>query len=476
MLNPRRWQALWLLLIGPFLSLFDQFCVNLAAPSINRSFALSPFEFQAVVGGYGLVYGLGLITGGRLGDAYGRRRMYRAGLASFAATSLLCGLAWSPAVLIAARLAQGASAALLQPQVLALVRVQFPEDERARALSWYGVAMSLGMVSGQLLGGAIPSWDLFGQAWRPVFYVAVPLCLLAFAAVPRTLPPDRPPRAEIGAGGRSGIDRVGVALSAAGFALLLLPLAAMRELAFLPTGAALLAAGAVLTAVFVAHQVARDRGGRRALVPTQLFRVPGFVLGVLLNFTLYVASVPFFILLGLYLQEDVGLSPAASGFAFAPAAVAIAVGSRLGLPLTRLIGTGALVAAALCTAAGLGGVLVVITTLSGTDALVPLLVALAVFGVGNGTSVPLVAGIVLRTIPPEDAGAGSGVLTTAQQLAAAAGVAITGAFLYPATVSAPLHYAAAMRVAVAFAVLTAVVAVLLIAAVRRTGGRPPSGG
>ncbi|MEU5884540.1 MFS transporter [Spirillospora sp. NPDC047279] len=462
-LNPRRWTGLWLLLIGPFLSLFDQFCVNLAAPSVNRSFALTSFEFQAVVGGYGLVYGLGLITGGRLGDAYGRLRIYRAGLLCFAVTSLLCGLAWSPAVLIAARLAQGASAALLQPQVLALIRVQFPDSERSRALSWYGVSMSLGMVSGQLFGGAIPSWDLFGLTWRPVFYVAVPLCLLAYAAVPRMIPADRPAR---GAG--SGIDLAGVALSALGFAALLLPLATLREISFVPAGLVLLALGAGCTAVFVAHQVARDRRGRRALLPIPLFRVPAFVYGVLFNFTLYVASVPFFILLGLYLQDEVGLSPAASGLVFAPVAVAIAAGSRLGLPLSRRFGPGSLVAAALCTAAGLAGVLAVMLTLSGDATLVPLLVSLTVFGLGNGTSIPLVTGIVLATIPPPDAGAGSGVLTTAQQLGGAAGVAITGALLYPAAAGAPLRYAAGLGIEVAFAALTGAVAAVLILVARRT--------
>ena len=462
-LNPRRWQALWLLLVGPFLSLFDQFCVNLAAPSINRSFALSPFEFQAVVGGYGLVYGLGLITGGRLGDSYGRRRMYRIGLICFAVTSLLCGLAGSPEMLIGARLAQGASAALLQPQVLALIRVQFPDGERARALSWYGVSISLGMVSGQLLGGAIPSWNWFELTWRPVFAVAIPLCLIAFAAVARTIPDDR-----TAPGTGNGIDLAGMVLSAVTFALLLVPLAASRELSFLPTGLLLLAVGIGLSAAFLAHQIARNRKGRQALLPTHLFRVPGFVLGVMLNFTLYVASVPFFILLGLYLQDEVGLSPAASGFAFAPAAVAIAAGSRFGVRLNGIFGSGALIAGALCSLAGLSGVLAVVTVMSGHGTLIPLLVSLTVFGFGNGTSVPLVTGIVLKDIPPADAGAGAGVLTTAQQLGAAAGVAITGVFLYPATVSAPLHYSPAMWVEVTFAVLTVVIATGLITAGRAT--------
>lgn len=446
--------ALLVLLVGPFMSLFDQFCVNLAAPSIDRSFTLSPFEFQAVVGGYGLTYGLGLITGGRLGDRYGRRRLYRLGLALFAGTSLLCGLAWSPVTIIIARLAQGASAALLQPQVLALIRVRLADDRRAAALSWYGVAMSAGMVCGQLLGGAIPGWDLFGLGWRPVFLLSVPVCLAGCMIAGRVVPADP---AEPGTGQRP--DLVGMALSATGFALLLTPLAAVRELDLQRTGLPLLLVSALILAGFVIHQIRRHRATGAALLPVPLFRVPAFVLGVLLNFALYVASVPFFVLLGLYLQDHLKLSPGTAGLAFTPAAVGIAAGSRLGPRVSRRLGQGTLIASAALTSAGLGGALYVIAELPGRDGLLPLLVSIAVFGFGNGTSVPLVTGIVLSHLPARDAGAGSGVLTTAQQLAAASGVAITGAFLYA---GGGLRYTPAMTVVVVFAAATVLIAAVLV--------------
>ncbi|MGW1941287.1 MFS transporter [Streptomyces goshikiensis] len=466
-LNPRRRQALALLLVGPFLSLFDQFCVNLAAPSINQSFRLSPFEFQAVVGGYGLVYGLGLITGGRLGDLYGRRRTYRAGIALFAVTSLACALAWSPGSLIVARLAQGAAAAILQPQVLALIRVQFPPTEGQKALSWFAVSMSLGMVCGQILGGALPAWDLLGLGWRPVFLVAVPLCALVFLALPATMEADRPAHA-----GR-GADVTGAVLSALAVAFVLLPLAAVREWPFLPLGLAVCLAGCLLAAVFVRQQRSRSRRGGLALLPLGLFAVPVFVRGVLLNFLLYMASIPFAIVLALYLQDEAGMSSARAGLVFVPAALAIAVGSRIALPSRGRFGEGVLVASAALIALGLAGALAAVTLGGDGAALVLLLVALAVYGVGNGMIVPLLTGAVMSRVPPQDAGAGSGVLSTTQQLAAALGIAVVGIFLYPRSAGAPLHYSAAMGVEVALAALAVLACAHLVAATRgRRAGAP----
>ncbi|MFM9372887.1 MFS transporter [Streptomyces sp. Da 82-17] len=458
----RRWRALWVLLVGPFLSLLDAFCINLAAVSIDRSLGLTAFEFQAVAAGYGLVYGLGLITGGRLGDVIGRRRAYRLGLALFALTSLACGLAPSPGVLIAARLAQGAAAAVMLPQVLALIRIGFPAAERPKALSWYAVSMSLGMVAGQLLGGALPAWDLFGLGWRPVFLLAVPLCLLAYVGTGRSVPADP------GTGARSGLDLAGVALGALGFTLLLLPLAASRHLPP-AAGIGLLGAGAATTTVFVRRQRARHAHALPVLLPVQLFRLRPFTLGVLLNFTLYVATVPFFVLLGLYLQEESGLGPAAAGLAFTPVAVGIGAGARLGMVLRTRLGPGTLVGAGACTVLGLGLALWAVAALSAQTSTAPLLCALLVFGFGNGISVPLVAEIVLSRVPAHDAGAGSGVLTSAQQLGAAAGVAVTGVALFPATEGAALHYVPAMGIVLGSAVLATVCAALLVPA--RPDGR-----
>ncbi|PRH79886.1 MFS transporter [Streptomyces solincola] len=457
----RRRRALVLLLIGPFLSLFDQFCVNLAAPSVDGSFPLTPFAFQAVVGGYGLVYGLGLITGGRLGDLFGRQRVYRVGIAVFALTSLACALAWSPGALIAARLAQGAAAALLQPQVLALIRTRFPAAEQPKALSWFAVSMSLGMVSGQVLGGALPAWDLLGLGWRPVFLVAVPLCLAAYLLLPAALEADRPTRSP------AGLDLPGAVLGAASVALVLLPLAAVREWPFLPTGLALGLAGCLLAAVFVRNQRARLRGGRPALLPADLFAVPVFVHGVLVNFLLYMASVPFAVVLALYLQDEAGLGSAGAGLAFTPAAVAIAVGSRIAVPLRARFGDRVLVASAALIALGLA-LAPLAAALPGDGAVLPVLLAgMAVYGVGNGMLVPLLTGMVMSRVPPGDAGAGAGVLATTQQLAAALGIAVVGIVLYPASSGLALRYTPAMVAEVAIALLGVALCARLVAVARR---------
>ncbi|MGW4271643.1 MFS transporter [Streptomyces seoulensis] len=461
--GPRRRWALVLLLVGPFLSLFDQFCVNLAAPSIDQSFRMTPFEFQAVVGGYGLVYGLGLITGGRLGDLFGRRRVYRAGIAMFALTTLACALAYSPGSLITARLAQGAAAALLQPQVLALIRTQFPPGEQPRALSWFAVSMSLGMVLGQILGGALPAWDLFGLGWRPVFLMAVPLCAAVFLLLPATLDADRPALAGKGA------DTTGAVLCAVSVALVLLPLAAVRQWPFLPTGLALCASGCVLAAVFVRDQRARVRRGRPALLPVDLFSVPVFVHGVLLNFLLYMASVPFAVVLALYLQDEAGLSSAEAGLTFTPAAVAIAVGSRLAVALRARLGERVLVLAAALIALGLAAAPAAAGLGSRSALMAVLLTGMAVYGLGNGMIVPLLTGAVMSRVPPKDAGAGAGVLATTQQLAAALGIAVVGIVLYPSTAALPLRYTPAMVTEVAIAVLAVVLAGRLVAVLRRHG-------
>ncbi|MFJ3906186.1 MFS transporter [Streptomyces sp. NPDC090025] len=458
--DARRTRALALLLIGPFLSLFDQFCVNLAAPSINESFRLTPFEFQAVVGGYGLVYGLGLITGGRLGDLFGRRRVYRAGIAAFALTTLACALAWSPESLIAARLAQGAAAAVLQPQVLALIRAQFPPAEQQKALSWFAVSMSLGMVAGQILGGALPTWDLFGLGWRPVFLIAVPLCLAVYVLLPKVLEADRP------ALGGQGADVAGAVLSAVSVACVLLPLAAVREWSFLPGGLAVCVVGCLLAAGFVRYQRARIRAGRLALLPVDLFAVPVFVHGVLLNFLLYMASVPFAVVLALYLQDEAGLSPAGAGLAFTPAAVAIAVGSRIAVRLRTRFGDGVLVLSAALIALGLAAAPAA-TALDGGASLALVLVGMAVYGLGNGMIVPLLTGTVMSRVPPRDAGAGAGVLATTQQLAAALGIAVVGIVLYPPSDGSPLRYTPAMVAEVGIAVLAVLMAARLVAVARQ---------
>ena len=184
-LDPRRWAALAVLLVGAFLAPLDFFIVNVAMPAIRGGLGASPDEVQLVISGYAVVYAVFLITGGRLGDIYGRKSVFMIGLAGFALASGLCGLAWSPASLILGRLLQALAAAAMAPQALASVHALFPPHERGRALSIYGVTIGLSSIAGQALGGALVAADIGGFGWRLIFLINLPVALGAFiAAIP----------------------------------------------------------------------------------------------------------------------------------------------------------------------------------------------------------------------------------------------------------------------------------------------------
>ena len=180
-----------MILVASFMGLFDVFVVNVAAPDIQRTVHTSAAELQLVVGGYAFAYAAFLVTGGRLGDRYSYRRLFVGGMALFTLTSAACGISQTPPELLVARLGQGLSAALMVPQVLALITTLFPPDERRRALAWFGVTVGLGAIAGQILGGALVQADLFGWGWRTVFFVNVPIGVATVALAARLLPRTR---------------------------------------------------------------------------------------------------------------------------------------------------------------------------------------------------------------------------------------------------------------------------------------------
>ena len=189
-----RWLMLIVLLAGQFMALLDVTIVNVAMPTIGRSLHASGAELQLVVAGYTVSYAMLLITGARMGDLYGRRRMFLAGVALFTTASLICGIAPSIGVLIAARFVQGAGAAAMMPQIMSVIQVRFDGAARARALSAYTAVLSSGFVAGQVIGGVLVTANLFGEAWRPVFLVNVPIGLAVLALVPWAVPRDVPGR------------------------------------------------------------------------------------------------------------------------------------------------------------------------------------------------------------------------------------------------------------------------------------------
>ena len=407
------WLVLAAVLPGMFMNVFDFFAVNVATPVLHRDLGSGPPALELIVGGYGLTFSLGLVTGGRLGDRYGRRRVFFAGMAAFTAASALCGLAPTSDVLVGARLLQGAAAAMMVPQVLSIIRVSFPARERRIALGVYGMTIAVGQVSGQALGGILLSADIGGLGWRPIFLVNVPVAaltfLFGFRRVPESVSPARP-----------SLDLAGVGLLTLTAGLLTVPIVEGGALGWPPWCWLSLAAGPAAGAAFVWWEH-RAAASRQPLVDLGLFRSKDFRRGLLVNVTLYATISSFFFVLGLYLQTGRGDSPLAAGLTFVPLAAGNFMASLASGALVGRYGRGTLTAGAALQAAGLL-VLLAASAPSRPEALV--LGGVTLFGLGQGLLIPPIIGVVLSRVPVADSGAATGVLVTTQQLSGTVGIAL----------------------------------------------------
>jgi MFS family permease len=385
-LRASRWAALPVVLAGTFMVVLDFFIVNVAMPAMQADLHASTGAIEWVVAGYGLTFATLLITAGRLGDRFGRRRMFTLGLGLFTLASAVCGLAWSPAALVAARLAQGVAAALLSPQVLSIIGVAYTGEDRVRALSVYGIVLGLAAVGGQLVGGVLVQSDLAGLGWRTCFLINVPVGLAALALAPRLV-------GESHAGGSSRIDVAGTVLVTAGLTAIVLPLVEGRQHGWPLWTWLALGAAPVLLGAFALHQRRLGRRGGAPLLDPVLFRERAFSAGLLTQLVFWAGQASFFLVLALYLQLGRGLDALQAGHALLALSVAdVGTTGPVGL----------LAPALLLVGAGMG---LVITPLTST---------------------------VLASLEPQRAGAASGALSTMQQVGNAIGVAVTGVVFFGA--------------------------------------------
>jgi EmrB/QacA subfamily drug resistance transporter len=414
------WGTLLVVLAGTFMTFLDFFIVNVALPSVQSDLKAGPATVELVVAGYGIAFAVGMISGGRLGDLYGRRRMFTLGLALFTLTSAACGLAPTADLLVAARVLQGAAGALMTPQVLAILGTVYTGDKRARAFASYGLAMGFAGVLGQLIGGALIQADLAGSGWRGVFLINIPVGLAALAVVRRVVPESH--------GNRARLDLIGTGLVTAGLVAIVLPLVEGREHGWPAwTWVSFVAAPVLLTA-FLVHQRTRAAGGRAPLVELAIFRNATFSIGSLTGFTFALVPPSFFLVLALYLQQGRGFSPLFSGIVFAAVGVGFFAAMLTAERMTALLGRQILAIGALVVAAGCVLLAVEATSSSSLD-LVP---GLAVVGFGIGMVLVPVTAMALSDVDPMHAGAASGVLTTAQQVGGALGVALIGVVFFDA--------------------------------------------
>jgi MFS family permease len=465
--TPSNW-LLALVLSAIFMAQFDFFVVNVAAPSLQRDLYTGDGALELVVGGYAFAYASGLITGGRLGDMFGYRRLFLAGMLSFVVTSALCGMAASPAELVAARIAQGLAAAAMLPQVLALITAMYPPEERPRAIAWYAVSAGIGSVAGQVLGGLMVSANVADLGWRSIFLVNVPIGILAFGLTWRMLPDrQRPPG--------SHLDLIGAAGIAGSLALVLAPLSLGRAAGWpVWTWICMLSAAPLAYATVTWERLLERRGTTPAL-QLSLLRSTSFRNGMLASaaFMLYYGS--FMFTLTLLLQAGLSLDPFQAGLAFAPAGVAFSVSSLAARRLVARWGMRAVVLACLVSATALA-LLIADVNREGPTANLALVVTCAGFiSLGNGVVSPSLIGAALVDVKAVNAGAASGLLITAQQFASSAGVALVGTafFAVQQTIEGVSGYTRGMSWSGGIdLVLVAIVAALLMF----VGGRRPAPG
>ncbi|WP_219419442.1 DHA2 family efflux MFS transporter permease subunit [Pseudonocardia nigra] len=419
---PLRWLALAAVLTAEIMDLLDATIVGIAAPSIQADLGGDTTVIQWIAAGYTLAFAVGLITGGRLGDLYGRRRMFLVGLVGFVAASALCGLAVSPAMLVTSRVVQGLFGAVLIPQGFGLIKSMFPPRELGAALGSFGPAIGLSAVGGPILAGALIAADPAGLGWPAIFLINVPIGLACLVLAWRVLPESR---AEHG----PRPDPVGMLLVTVGLVLFVFPLVQGRELGWPGWVFALLAAAVPVLAVFALHQVRRSRAGRSPLVEPGLFRMRAFSGGLLVGIVFFAGMTGLILALSLHLQLGLGFTPLAAGVTQAPWALGTAIGAVVcGAGLGRRFGRPVLQVGAVVMAAGIGVLLATLTDgqVSGWQ-LAP---GLFICGFGMGLLVALLFDIVLAGVSLPMVGSASGVLNANQQLGSVAGVAVLGTVFF----------------------------------------------
>jgi EmrB/QacA subfamily drug resistance transporter len=471
--DPRRWRALTVSLAGAFMVLLDVSIVNVALPSIEREFDVSAGTAQWVVSGYALTFGLALVPAGRLGDTVGRRRMFLIALSAFVLTSALTGAAQTTGWLIAARLLQGVAGGMLIPQNVGLIQDLFRGAERARAFGVLGSVVGLSTATGPVVGGLILSLAGSPDGWRWVFYVNVPIGLVALGLAARLVPA----RATAGARG-THLDLVGSLLLGGGVLGLLLPVVSTES-----GGAGwmwwLFVPAALLLGAFARWEVWTAARGRAPLLDPQLARTAGFPTGSAIALVYFTGFTGIWVVLALFFQDGLGYTPLRSGLAVTPFALGSAVSAVFAGRAVPRFGRWLTAAGLLAAAAGMVATALILRTVDGDAAAWAAAGPLLVAGLGGGMVVSPNTSLTLASVPTRMAGAAGGALQTAQRIGSAIGTAVLATVYYHVLIGAGHDFGAAVFAALLCAtglmLLALAMAVGELIAERRGTMSPPGG-
>lgn len=464
--DPRRWRILAVSLVVGFMSLLDVSIVNVAIPSMQAGLDTSPGTIQWVVSGYALTFGLTLVAGGRLGDAYGRRRMMLVGLTGFVLSSAMVGLAPNVELVIAARLLQGATAGLLTPQNSGLIQQLFTGDERGKAFGLFGFTVSVASAAGPVIGGLIIAVAGEDDGWRWLFLVNVPIGAVALLAVARMVP--RRVRGEDE--GDPRIDVPGAVLLGLTVICLLYPVVRLESGARLPL--VLLAGVPLFGWAFAVWERRTARRGHPPLLDLALLRtLPGYLNGLAVGALYFTGFTGLLLVLSVWLQDGLDYSPLETGLLLVPFAAGSAISSPVAGRFVTRVGRGLTVAALVTT---IVGVVLTLVLAPGREPLwLWLTPTLLLAGLGGGAVVSPNITLTLAEVPPRMGGAAGGALQTGQRIGASIGAALL-VTAYQLT-AARYDPDTAFRVSLAVgAVLLGLALAMAVRAVRHPGGTAPA--
>jgi EmrB/QacA subfamily drug resistance transporter len=418
-----RLAATIILMVAMFMDLVDSTITNVALPAIGADLGANPAQLEWTLAGYVVAFATLLITGGRLGDIFGRRRVFVIGAAGFTLASLVASWAVTGDMLVATRVLQGAFAGIMVPQVLSSVQVMFAPHERGPVFGIIGALSALGAVSGLLIGGSLVTADVAGLGWRSIFLVNVPVGILLIIAAVLVVPNSKSEHP-------LKLDPLGVLLGAATVFLVVFPLTDGRQAGWPWWIWAMLAAAPFVLALFVRQQRRKLAADGSALLPLALFRDRGFSSGLAVQVVSSVGNGSYALILIFYVQQALGFTPLAAGLTILP----IAVGSMLATPLamftSKKLGRTAVLVGGIVQAAAFAWTMLLVRSLgeglSGWHLVAPLTLA----GVGMMILIMPQMESTLATVPTESAGAASGTLTTLGQVGMVLGVALAGAVYF----------------------------------------------
>ena len=415
--------ATTVLMVATFMDLMDSTITNVALPTIGKNLGATPEQLEWTVAGYVIAFATLLITGGRLGDIFGHRRIFVIGIVGFTLASLGAALSQTGDLLVAARVLQGGFAGIMMPQVLSSVQVMFAPEERAPVLGIIGSLSALGAVGGLILGGWLVTADLLGMGWRSIFLVNVPigvvLVVAALLFVPRSRSehPLRP-------------DLVGVLLGGVGVFLVVFPLTDGRAAGWAWWIWAMLTMSPFVIVAFVWQQGRMLKAHKAPLLPLPLFHDRGFASGQLVQVLSSIGNGGYVLILLYYVQSALGFTALAGGLTLLPFALGSMAAAPLAILATKRIGKWAVLLGGLVQAAALTWVMWTIWTagaaFTGWDVTAPL----TLVGAGMMTLIMPLTSITLESVPTPDAGAASGTLTTFGQIGMVLGVALAGSVFF----------------------------------------------